>query len=529
MSYPTIETGSGGANAGTEDRNTDAAPLINLEGVGVRADELKRWNAAKDRFMFGSNRIDLVTFPRSEEAIRFYRGESEYDVAKGEFNLTNNPLGLIRPTTLHSVTSLPYYNGDTWVNVNIQSHDMSTSFKDREYERKYARLVAGFERVSVAVLEGLNEINPETRRNTVKKALDLEFGGGDGVRSYLYSDASKDSPAESPPSWLLYAVISILHSPSDQITAAGRLRSLELLQLYSTKELADGFRNERKNNQYYNGYDRIHTPRIPYTFCTREERLEKNHKDIWERNKNIQELMITDAKGRIDWASTVNGIIEKSPEEAVQIALLFLHGSQTTEGGIALLRQIPLLGHEVKSRMFGKKATFIIEHALADTVDELVSQGAGIAGMPGFETEDISGLSREEILQMLRRKDLRNREQEEALVLAEARGAELAWKVRDLEGELMYWRAGKKPQTWVEKSADKTDPKGFFRALGLHPNAFEGLTEDDILELLNRHHRFYAARFHSDKGHKDDTRIKQINAGYDTLKDPEKRKGYLKA
>src|SRR3989344_9532174 len=89
-----------------EQNHLDRTPLNNLtRGIGVSQNLIERYMNSAKRFDYvGTERIDLYTFPRDQRTKDFFRGESRYDLEKGEYNLVNNPLNLIRPATLQSVT-----------------------------------------------------------------------------------------------------------------------------------------------------------------------------------------------------------------------------------------------------------------------------------------------------------------------------------------------------------------------------------------------------------------------------------------
>lgn len=506
----------------------DKTPLLDLNAQGVTDVEIANWRKATTRFSYGEDRLDFYTFPRNERVIKFFSGESEYALQRGESNPINNPLRLLRPSTLFSISDLFHYNGQNHSTPKYHAINREDrGWGDNEEEGKYIDIVRTFERVATTVLMSLNEADLTKRQALVKEELDKAFGAHQNT--ILYKDIRKASPVESPQGWLVYAVINILENSSEGITPIGRLRAIELLQLYPANELAEGFRSNKSKDQLYNGYDRIHTRRLPYTFCSREERLQPDHKEIWKNNQKIQQLLIRDSNKRIDWRTTATALAEKAPEEAIQVILLLLHSHETTEGALAFLRSIPQLDSKTKSRMFSKKATFLIEHKLAAGIDDAVFEGLGISDSAGSNlSEKTTNKSLDELIQMLRRKELLAIDLEESLVTAEARGAELAWENIRLKEELSYLRTGRVyTHQEIPKASivEQLDPKGYYRNLGIHPQAFEGLKEEEIQDLVLRHYRFYANKFHPDKGGNLE-QMKKINEAYEILKDANKRKGY---
>lgn len=514
---------------------------IDPNGIGVSPEEIKRWEVVPKRLeYYGENRLDLTTFPRPEGVVSFFTGESEYDLEKGIQNTVNNPLRLLRPATLLSVSSLYYENGQAYNYPKYYAQSRSErNYDDDAKERKYIDLVKNFEELTVNVLKSLNEIDAEKRKAFVKKEIGKLFGEK-GDRDFVRNTDVRDtSKAENPQSWLVYTVLSILESPSEEITPIGRIRALELLEIYSTRELVEGFRNEKYKSKYHNGYDRMHSKRIPYTFATRDERLQKDHGKLWAKNKKLNAIVVKDSRNNTDWRSTSNNLVQKAPNEAIQIALLLLHSCDDTEGVLSFLKSVPKLGLDVQTKMFGKKATFLIEQKLSHNVDEAVYEGVGLEDLPGEDLEaQIQGLTYDEILPLLRRQIGIAAGLEESLIASQALAANYAWKNMEQQGqietmrqELFYWRSGhaiRKEQATVNL-VEKMDPKGYYRTLGIHPQAFDGLTDEQAEELLKRHYRFFAQQFHPDVYHgADKEKIRLIIEAYEFLKDPNKRKHYSK-
>src|SRR5256885_1282902 len=83
-----------------------------------------------------------------------------------------------------------------------------------------------------------NEANPDKRRTAVKGELNKAFGV-DQRSPNVYRDVREDSAAENPAGWLVYSVLSVFLNKSEGITPAGRLRVLELFELYPAQELAE--------------------------------------------------------------------------------------------------------------------------------------------------------------------------------------------------------------------------------------------------------------------------------------------------
>jgi hypothetical protein len=524
-------------SAGGNPRGTERTPLLDLNGLGVTVEEITRWKAAGKRFgHVGTDMLNFYSFPRSDRVIEFFKGES--DVRDGKQNLVSNPLRLQKPETLLSIESFFEKNNQPLgqlPKMHAKTYGERPS-DDNTNEGRYIRAIKAFDGFATSVVVSLNESDPDKRRGTVKKELDKAFGAGQEYRFTSPYDVRKDSAVENPAEWLVYSVISVLDNPSERITPVGRMRALELLQLFSSKELSEGFRSERYNNKYSNGYDKTHIQRLPYTFCTREERLQKDHKNIWGHNERIQQLLIKDANRRIDWRATANALAERAPEEAIQVALLLLHSDDTTEGSLAFLSKVPTLEPEVKSKMLGKKATFLIEHDIAKRgIDAVIAEGLGTIDVAGNDLgEEIAGKSKEELMQELRRARVRAEGLEDSLVEADSRAAKRSWENMALkeENERLKNELNKRSRFFRQPEAasatnmvDKLDPNGYYRILGLELDAFEKNNEEEIQKKLKKRYTFFSLEYHPDKGG-DTEKMQKLIEAYNVMKDPNQRNSY---
>ncbi|GMU55575.1 MAG: hypothetical protein AMXMBFR33_47210 [Candidatus Xenobia bacterium] len=331
---------------------------------------------ALKRFDFiSSERIDLNAFPRPQRTIEFLNGESEYSIRDKKLNPVNNPLQLVRPYALHSCSSLYYEINPGMSGPNIYRTERGWG-EDGRKEEGYLKLVKAFETFSVKLLESLNVEDAETRRAQVKTALDEEFGGKKVSQYLTPEDARKISPDQSPESWLVYGMLNVLLHPSPEVSARARLRSLELLSLFTPQAMTDGFRSEKQ--RYHNGYDRISPPRLPERIATREERLATD-KVEWTRNPFMQDLLVRDQNRRLDTRAVTSRLLEESPDLAVSVGLLMLHGADTTEAGLALLQAIPRLDEQTLEKVMGPEASYLTDRFGPAGATGQVVQGLGLA------------------------------------------------------------------------------------------------------------------------------------------------------
>lgn len=77
-----------------------------------------------------------------------------------------------------------------------------------------------------------------------------------------------------------------------------------------------------------------------------------------------------------------------------------------------------------------------------------------------------------------------------------------------------------------EVRVDKNeDPRGYYRIMGVHPNFFYGLDEEEIQSRLKVCYRSAASVHHPDHGG-DQEKMKLVNEAYEVLSDQSKRRDY---
>lgn len=69
------------------------------------------------------------------------------------------------------------------------------------------------------------------------------------------------------------------------------------------------------------------------------------------------------------------------------------------------------------------------------------------------------------------------------------------------------------------------DHMGLFKALGLHPDVFNGLSEDDIQKRIKANFRLAALSSHPDHGGSNNQMVK-VNEAEEILSDPARRREY---
>ena len=305
----------------------DGQPLLDLKGPGVSAEEIARWESVHVRF----SKYDFFSIPKKYQAKRFFEGEAE----GSKKNFCNNPLGLVRPKALHSVSNYAFENGIE-SSPNIYADDSSERGpEDDQIEESYLRTVRNFEDLNMIALGSLNEPDVQERRCVVKEALGIIFPQQD--EQVMFSDDDlKKSELESEPGWLVYTVINLLDNPTDGITPTGRIRALELLEIYSGDELYQGFRGGKYEEN--NGYDKVRN----------------------RNNEEVKQLFVTDGQGEIDWTATFQKLHKIPPERSIQASLLLLHDYRMSDEVFEFWSSVSKFDETTKLKMFGDEATFRI-------------------------------------------------------------------------------------------------------------------------------------------------------------------------
>lgn len=491
---------------------------------GISPEEIARWKQITKRFeSYGKDAYDFYTLPFSEKTSAFLDGESEYSKRDGKINLESNPLRLIRPYSLMSLSSYCHNNNKGYPKVWAKNRS-EFGFGDTEKITDYVRLVKEFDGFATVMADTLNERDAEKRKETVLKKIKDIFTPKDA--SAYSKDLEKIAPDQNAEKWLTFGVLSLLNSPSDQISPAGRLRALELLSLFPLDSLQKKFRSS--SDEHYGGLSHFVTARLPESFCTREERNEMDHERIWEKNEHIKKLLVRDQNRKIDWRSTATNLTETAPYEAVQVCLLFLRSFETADGALAYLANIPKLDAETKKKMFGRKASFLAELKIGKGFEDAIAQGTGTTEAFGSDLEEeMKEKNIADLKQMLRRKEKMMELLDEQLAAATTEKNRLLW-----ENHLLRSTAGSTKPVETKFSSEKLDPQGYFRIIGLHPQAFEGLDDEAIEEMVKRQYRFFAKKYHPDsskvKTKEVEDKFKLLNNANEVFSDKTKRARYGK-
>lgn len=118
---------------------------------------------------------------------------------------------------------------------------------------------------------------------------------------------------------------------------------------------------------------------------------------------------------------------------------------------------------------------------------------------------------------------------ETKLTIAETRISSLEGRIaiaNDRIREANQLVAGLRRESQPRQTGTSQDPQGFFEALGLSPNAFRGLSDEQIASIVNAVYRIDAHRDHPDKGGDRDI-MDRLNRARGVLSNPQRRRDYM--
>lgn len=411
-------------------------------GPGVSSIELHKWQAQKSRFDFLQSLgvLNRKRQPRPNVVTKFYDGETFADLLKSERNFYNNPLSLIRPSSIQSLSS--------FLLENSKSSEPST-LEFGGLEEEYTELVKRFESFASGVLETVNVRRLSERKIPVKELLNEAFFPKGRERLTVIS------PVENPVSWITYTALSILIDNSQEITPIGRIRALALLRLSPEEVLSKEFRSSR--NAFNNGFDTSHIARVPDKLLSEKERKESDHRFLWGANKSIHRMLESKPSGSIDWEKTLERIKNSSPEFYIQFLLLMLHSDasgvlKTSPVKLAKLafskmRKMYLWPTNDLEKIFGQNATFLTETYLPEVKTD-------------FPTSPIFDVFSDQSIKMFREINEQIREQADTILAQKA-------EIEKLSRQLPLQISGT-----------------YYDLLRLNPERFKTLTEDEKQDAL---------------------------------------------
>lgn len=304
---------------------------------------------------------------------------------------------------------------------------------------------------------------------------------------------------------LAYITLNIVYSPEKNIGTRARIKALEFIRdNFEVEKVAKTFQKfelgyyawDEKNEPLYN--------MIPKRFVTNAtEAGGTAHNNLFLKNAYIKKIfnVTTGYNGSINFDAGIATMLNKYPAELLQVLQSLMKcdifGMRIDRKFIFLtLVSLSKLDGIQKGQIFGEKASF-----RNNGQSSLESRADWFLGKESFGNY----LSEDE-LNSLSTDDLKTRVRQQA------------YRITQLEHELVE----KEKPTVLQYINVNNDPKGYYACLLLHPDT----PEDNFEELLTRHYRVLALKYHPDKvtGNKD--KFQQLNEAYEFLKDAANRRDY---
>lgn len=428
---------------------------------------------------------------------------------------SSNPFGLYTPNALsdieHWLTELGKYDF-----YAFGQRDKSAQQED------YIRLLRSWNEYHVGFLETLNLSDKEARLEAVK-----EMGQNIFVKtelSFLSGKSLKDiSPYDNPEQWMIFNALNILHSPEARISPIARFRAIELLAQYPVTDLQKIFFEDHKE---YGGKGRFRPAfyyqqafskdilRLPPTFWrSNEDRAELLHKK-WFQNQAVQDIFAkfvvkTSHWDRYDYGAVFNELLVKHPYEAVQVALLLLGDADTLgideAAGFAGLINLSKVDPVTRELMFGN-GSYLNMHKAPKDMSQQIEHGMGLITLDDVLLDSqFEGLTKEEMLQVIRRQQIALRRLDSQLAETEAKMANgfFIATSRDI--------------------LDKLDPKQYYKTLAVHPE----YDPNDMDEAIRRQYQRLVRKYHPDTGETPNPKkFQEAQEAYDAIRSKELRASY---
>lgn len=441
-------------------------------------------------------------------------GDTQLKTLDGRF-ISRNPFQHTYPRGLGKFESWLKETGKEW-------EYKTRSFGKREIVDANIQVMRKWNEYYAIFIDSLNIPDRDTRFEAIKEANKKIFGEPVG---FLRAKTLQElSPQETPVQWHAFQTLNILLSPEERITWLARFRALETLQIHGKDQVLDAILGIPKTGSSGNRssadtwfkieFDKKHR-RLPRSMWTSEERRKDIH-ESWESNPHIQKIFRTSGipyhDQKLDYAEIANTLVVSHPREALQILMLMEWGSYRVDRQVVLSSILDLtrLDPVTRFKVFGPDASYVSMHKTPMGDEQRVEEALGLAVFDRDTAIDFKGLSKDEMLQVIRLYQKRIEDMEVQLQESEAR------RTTD------YFKRIK------PNEIKKVDPKGYWQLLGVHPDADRQVIDD----FLKRSYRVLVQRHHPDTAKnaserkEKEAKMKEINEAYATLADPEKRRLY---
>ncbi len=447
----------------------------------------------------------LFSFPRSPQAVQFLTGLGWPEVHDGP-QPVRNPLALMRPPEIAGYSRYTkdfagqvYGGGSVPVDdprrderrYQMSAYDTNRALDNEKTLRRYASVLHSYDAFALAVATALNLAILADRLAAITKALETGYRAmqptGYGTQALAIPQGKDLIQAHR---WLALVLLSLVDHPDDRVTLLGRLRALEVLRELDPQALTQALSRENGGLCILHI---VHRVRLPWSYLPPGSDSDaKIELSTVQQNERLQKVWVRTSQNTTDWAKTANRLIQDAPREAVQIVMLLMQYCDV-EGAVTFLQAIPALHRAVIAQMLGERASFRVEHKRAAGASDAVLIGMGLMSDARYETR-IDDIGEVELRVFARAQEVRIRDLEEQLALADLAQARLAWTNDDL------------------RSARVHDPKGYYRILGLHPSLFAGRTTDEAEAILTRVWKVIVKERHPDTARPGEDRDRRKEA-----------------
>ncbi|KAL5347583.1 hypothetical protein ACLOAV_006991 [Pseudogymnoascus australis] len=430
-----------------------------------------------------------------------------------EIGLLYNPYSFRLHHSLHALDQL--FDRDN-ISSRFDSYISPFKLKEETANEQHLNFLREYHLLYVDLLEAINDSSAAVSR--IKDKLDTHTmykNAGIDAKHLRNRNGCDNTSLHFRQSCLANLVIDVLRSPENTIPTSARPHVLELLYCFDLESITSSFATYALGYTLpYRASDEPVEDLIPRSFMrTPEEKGGTLHNDLFLQNVKVQEIFkIQPGYGsvskRMDFDAGVSRLLQHHPAETVQILLSLMRlpftavGNATRKLVFHTLVGLSKLDPIQKGNLFGIKASYRVNSEDGE-LSGLQSRVGATTGVGAGFGDGLDSLSREQLMARLRQTN--------------------NW-VHLLEENIAARAANASAAPAFP--APFTDPKGYFRVLGLDHTISR---EEDFDLLLNACYRTLARKLHPDRTGGDKEAFQKIQAAYETLQDSRKREEYLKS
>ncbi len=387
----------------------------------------------------------------------------------------------------------------------------------RQTDDDFIRVVRAWNQYHLGFLETLNAADLHTRRDQIESLGQTIFT--QTPDTILSQKSTQElSPYDNPRLWMIYSALNVLICPDDAVSPVAKFRAIEVLSTYDTADLIEEFFKPEEYGQPQGRwnpslgwieYFKKNLLRLPRAFWeTPQDRTQPLHEHWWD-NSHIHALFGEPKPGHrrvtnYDYGQIFNQLVTQHPNEAVHIALLMLTDSSLHTAAFSGIIAMAKLNPIAVQTLFGPQASYLRIHLMPADVTDQIDYGLGLATYDADLAANVEGLTKEQLMEVIRQLRFRIAMQEEAL------------RQRDIHSAETYFA------TTAQFELNQIDPQGYWQLLGVNPF----MDPADLGEAITRAYRSLAKKYHPDGEQPDENKMKRLNAAYEILNNPQKRADY---